>query len=1079
MADQLAGQQSIDPADKVDQATNQEVLQKLSSQWEKQWQNEHSQALRKARQKGWLIREENSDGTLIQLMRLGQNGMPVYYTTNNEDAAKTIATNQVWPGGWLNIGLNGFNEKVGEWDGGEVLSTHQEFGNRVIQRDNPSATSEHATHVAGTLIAQGVEAASKGMAFKADLDAYDWLSDDSEMADAATGGLLLSNHSYGRITGFREADTAWLWYGDTDVSQDEDYSFGFYNASAGRWDEIAHNAPYYLIVKSAGNDRNDDGPSSSETHYVRNDQFEWVESSKERDTDGNYDCLPPKSTAKNILTVGAVKDMPSGYGQPSDVDMVSFSSWGPTDDGRIKPDIVANGRSLYSTSDGSNTDYKRKSGTSMAAPSVTGSLLLLQSYYKQTHSGTPLKAATLKALSIHTADEAGPGKGPDYQFGWGLMNTAAAAQLIARDTASNNLQEITLQNNNPTSLKVTANGQEPLVATICWTDEPGNSPAPALDPTDKMLVNDLDLRILDSIQKAYKPWRLDPANPANQATRGDNKRDNLEQVLIKNPVPGATYTITIDHKGNLSQGEAQEVGLILSGLNDASTSVTCQDTTRINANYGYVSDGSGTDTYGNNADCYWEITAPNGEPLHLDFTKFKTVNPGDTLLVYSAHSTKNPPIAKLTGDQVPGTINSGSSKLMLHFKTDATFNNDGWAFQFGSYEAGACWGLNFMNYIASSDAKTAYIWQLLDSDAQIPQSRFKLSEAGQAFTDWQDQEGQSIATDFPMRLDSFSVGVTHENNSGLKDTFEVYVQALETGRFPSGPVLWKGLHTTDQSLSPGGDYNAPQNSIKRLTFKPGILINGSFFIGLRYKGSQMDSAGIVGHFENVSSGQGAEATKADKGQAYRKYPAIGDQWQPAADGTDPLYIDRDNDNTYDSGANEAPFFQVARITAMVSQVADRPAKPVISKEGERLVVKGDYANYQWFRDGSLLNGEKDSVIQLTQEGNYQVYVFERYRGCGRQSDAFKYEKSSGIADHAGNAVELFPNPTPGRLLLAVKNPQQVQRVRVLSSKGKVIREAIPVKKAQNFIRIDEQPGGVYFLEITKSNGIERMKFIKQ
>ena len=191
--------------------------------------------------------------------------------------------------------------------------------------------------------------------------------------------------------------------------------FGFYDTQARDWDQIASDAPGYLICKSAGNDRGD-GPTGGE--YPQ---------------DGPYDCIGNAGTAKNVFTVAAVEDIPGGYTQPSDVVMSSFSSWGPCDDGRIKPDISANGVALYSTDDDNNTDYQSLSGTSMSAPSATGSLILLQQHFQNLNgSGNLMSAATLKNLVIHTADEAGPDPGPDYMFGWGLMNTYTAAEKFPR-----------------------------------------------------------------------------------------------------------------------------------------------------------------------------------------------------------------------------------------------------------------------------------------------------------------------------------------------------------------------------------------------------------------------------------------------------------------------------------------------------------------------------------------------------------------------------------------------------------------------------------------------------------------------
>ena len=119
------------------------------------------------------------------------------------------------------------------------------------------------------------------------------------------------------------------------MSTVEDYKFGFYDSYAQSWDQIAYAAPYYLICKSAGNDR---GESWSGTHYLPGDNRPY---NVTRDADGGptgYDCISFIGNAKNILTVGAVDAIPSGYSSPTDVVMSTFSGWGPTDDGRIKPD---------------------------------------------------------------------------------------------------------------------------------------------------------------------------------------------------------------------------------------------------------------------------------------------------------------------------------------------------------------------------------------------------------------------------------------------------------------------------------------------------------------------------------------------------------------------------------------------------------------------------------------------------------------------------------------------------------------------------------------------------------------------
>lgn len=419
--------------DQIQRQTNIQALQQLSQKFRQRSEAKKAEAVRVAKEHGWPVRKEFPDGRVIEIQEIREDGKPIYYTTYNLNAAKTVSTNKLWPGGSSGLNLTGSGITLGEWDGGGVRTTHQEFGGRVTQKDSPSSTGGHATHVAGTLIAAGVYSDAKGMSYQANLDAYDWNSDQAEMAAAASAGLRASNHSYGYHAGWVYnglGDDNWAWWGDPPIDPTEDWKFGFYSPDDQNLDQIAYDAPYYLIVKSAGNDRGD-GPTPGTGHWVWDGS--WVWSTDGRDFDG-YDCIPYEGVGKNILTVGAVNDIPGGYTNPSDVVMSSFSGWGPADDGRIKPDIVGNGIGLVSTYSTSDNSYAPGSGTSMASPNVCGSLGLLIQHYQGLHGGSSMRAATLKALVIHTADEAGPTDGPDYMFGWGLLNSNKAAEVISQDS---------------------------------------------------------------------------------------------------------------------------------------------------------------------------------------------------------------------------------------------------------------------------------------------------------------------------------------------------------------------------------------------------------------------------------------------------------------------------------------------------------------------------------------------------------------------------------------------------------------------------------------------------------------------
>jgi hypothetical protein len=565
--------------------TNSELLVRSGHGFRLVENANHAKALSLAKQKGWQLTIKTSSGKMGTLVGVDDLGFPKYYISqNNTIAAATTRANQLWPGGTSGLNLSGstaaLKNKMGIWDESRPLATHVELVGRITQKDSPSSTDDHPTHVAGTMIATGLNPIAKGMAFGMQgIVAYDFNNDISEMFGEASN-LLLSNHSYGIISGwnYNAGSSRWEFYGK--AGDNEDYKFGYYSSDAQLLDSIAYNAPNYLIVKAAGNNRGETGPAVGSPYYRYDNNQNMVSAGNRPATlssNDSYNTIPWDGNAKNILTVGAISGIPGGYTGTSDAVIGYFSDFGPTDDGRIKPDIVADGIDVISSIATNNTSYGSSSGTSMSTPNATGSLLLLQELYTKLKPGLFLRSATVKGLAIHTADEAGPSDGPDYQYGWGVLNVDRAATVINSAVKSNNadtsnhlLFENNLANGGSTTYNVIASGRGQLVATICWTDPKGDvETVNVLNNSTKKLVNDLDIRITKG-SRTYFPWVLDPTNPGAPATKGDNILDNVEKVSLDSVVPGQTYTIKISHKGSLARG-SQAYSLLVSGVGGVAT----------------------------------------------------------------------------------------------------------------------------------------------------------------------------------------------------------------------------------------------------------------------------------------------------------------------------------------------------------------------------------------------------------------------------------------------------------------------------------------------------------------------------
>lgn len=443
---------------------------------------------------------------------------PIYFTTHNATAAISTSANLTR----TTFAVDGSGIALGMWDGGSGRATHTEFGSRMIVKDG-SISIDHATHVGGTLIASGVSASARGMAPAATVDSYDWNNDVSEMTSRAASApgqadkLYLSNHSYGIISGWNNVSNGtrvWEWHGNGTSTVGFEQDFGRYHANTEGQDSLAYNAPYYLMFRSAGNERINN-PSDGQLVALSPGSSTVVAYSSASHPPGDglyrngYETLSYEAVAKNLMTVGSTNDaVTSNVRDVSKASQSDFSSWGPTDDGRIKPDIVANGAGLYSSVNTNDTAYASYSGTSMSSPNAAGSAALLVQHYRNLFSGGAMRASTLKGLIIHTADDLG-NPGPDYKNGWGLMNTQAAAAIISDHHSHPEKQRITENQLSSTLTSRTHSfvwdGSSPIRATLSWTDPAGKATLTS-DLRTPRLVNNLDLKIIAPGGSSYLPF---------------------------------------------------------------------------------------------------------------------------------------------------------------------------------------------------------------------------------------------------------------------------------------------------------------------------------------------------------------------------------------------------------------------------------------------------------------------------------------------------------------------------------------------------------------------------------------------
>lgn len=467
---------------------------------------------------------------------------------------------------WLKkVKLSGKGIRLAIVDTG-IHESHHDLAGRVVEtidygtervQEPPYDIGGHGTHVAG--IAAGSPSSSGSM--YADPDGFLY-----GMGMAPEAELINQN-----LLGFFAPGTR----GDDNHIRFRRVAKDAFKADAHVWNSSWHTgqgsrAGYLASVRVFDELARDVLPRTP-----RSEEFLFVFSA------GNAGASGPTvpKEAKNLIAVGSTM---SGRGLhwplTSNPETVSASSsQGPTKDGRIFPTVSAPGGYVISARaiEGSASlacatpvdgfaYYCQISGTSMAAPHVTGAAGLIQQWWKREHGVFP-SPAIVKALLVNTATDIGEPDIPNIFEGWGRINLgrlfAGGPQKLVdqsvRFTARGQAQTYT----------VASDGKAPLKVTVAWSD------APATVGAEKVLVNDLDL-IVERIQGGgvVETYRGNVFTAGRSKSGGKPDRlNNLENVYLLDPKAG-TYRITIevanlpgDGVPNNSDKTDQDFALVIRG----------------------------------------------------------------------------------------------------------------------------------------------------------------------------------------------------------------------------------------------------------------------------------------------------------------------------------------------------------------------------------------------------------------------------------------------------------------------------------------------------------------------------------
>jgi hypothetical protein len=423
--------------------------------------------------------------------------LPPPLTAINDVAREVVGANTVQGPPYR---LDGSGTTVCVYDAGMIDNTHDDFAGRIALGEGGS-TASHATHVAGSVGGDGANSGGqyRGMAPGCNLVSFKYEECDPYCLYNSPQDI---EGNYGTAITMYGADLATNSIGSNIASNGYNCDWeGDYELVSELVDNIVRGSlgTPFIVVFAAGNERGNGRCGTT------------------------YSTMGVPAGAKNIITVGATDDYD---------DITYFSSWGPTDDGRTKPEVCAPGLNIYSTLPG-NT-YGNMSGTSMSTPITSGCIALVLEQLSSSYPGLTVLPSTVKAILINTAVDLG-NTGPDYVYGYGRVDVQAAVDAVMNGHFLED--QVAVHETDHHAFNVPG-GTSSLRVSLAWMDP---AAAPMSDPT---LVNDLDITLTSPSSTVYHPYILNPSSPSNPATTGADHINNSEQIVVEDPEEGQ-WTINI------------------------------------------------------------------------------------------------------------------------------------------------------------------------------------------------------------------------------------------------------------------------------------------------------------------------------------------------------------------------------------------------------------------------------------------------------------------------------------------------------------------------------------------------------